>query len=164
MAKVLIVDDSEFERQRAGKLLELRPGVPALEFAGELTPMFAGDGLEALAAIEAEKPDVVVTDMQMPRMDGLTLVRRVRLKYPLIPVILMTSQGSEEIALEALQRGAASYVPKRNLARDLRDTVEVVLASAQAKVDHARLLECLRRTESHFELENDPSLIPPLVG
>jgi CheY-like chemotaxis protein/anti-sigma regulatory factor (Ser/Thr protein kinase) len=164
MPKVLIVDDSAFDRQRAGKLLELRPGEPALEFAGELGVVYASDGQEALTVIEAEKPDVVVTDMQMPGMDGLNLVRRVRVKHPLIPVILMTSQGSEEIAIEALRRGAASYVPKRNLAQDLRDTVEVVLASAEAKRDHARLLECLKQTESHFVLDNDPSLIPPLVG
>lgn len=164
MAKVLIVDDSAFDRQRAGKLLELQPGVPALDFAGELTAVFAADGNEALDVLEKEKPDVVVTDMQMPGMDGLSLVRRIRVKYPYVPVILMTSQGSEEIAIEALHRGAASYVPKRNLAQDLRDTVEVVLASAQAKRDHARLQECLRRTEAYFVLENDPSLIPPLVG
>jgi CheY-like chemotaxis protein/anti-sigma regulatory factor (Ser/Thr protein kinase) len=164
MAKVLIVDDSAFDRQRAGKLLELQPGVPALEFAGELQAVYASDGQEALTVVEAEKPDVVVTDLQMPGMDGLNLVRRIRVKYPFVPVILMTSQGSEEIAIEALQCGAASYVPKRNLAQDLRDTVEVVLASAQAKRDHARLLDCLRQTESHFVLDNDPSLIPPLVG
>src|SRR5262249_49705046 len=122
MPKVLIVDDSAFDRQRAGKLLELRPGEPALEFAGELQVVYASDGQEALTVIEAEKPDLVVTDMQMPGMDGLNLVRRVRIKYPLIPVILMTSQGSEEIAIEALRRGAASYVPKRNLPHPLRAT------------------------------------------
>src|SRR5262249_41269797 len=71
MAKVLIVDDSAFDRQRAGKLLELQPGVPALEFAGELQAVYASDGNEALTVLEREKPDVVVTDMQMPGMDGL---------------------------------------------------------------------------------------------
>jgi len=81
-----------------------------------------------------------------------------------VPVILMTAHGSEDIAVQALQGGAASYVPKKNLARDLLETLENVLEAAQSKRRHRRLMECLTRTESHFVLENDPALIPPLVG
>ena len=53
----------------------------------------------------------------MPEINGLQLVAAMREKYPRIPVILMTSQGSEEIAVQALQQGAASYVPKKLLLR-----------------------------------------------
>src|SRR5262249_15552689 len=81
-----------------------------------------------------------------------------------LPVVLMTAHGSEDIAFQALQKGAASYVPKRNLAHDLPQTIGNVLAVAQADRRHQRLGECLTNVDSRFVLDNDPSLIPPLIG
>jgi hypothetical protein len=78
-------------------------------------------------------------------------------------VILMTAHGSEGLAVKALRSGAASYVPKQELAKDLLETVESVIESAGGKRDESRLLQSLKRTESEFELENDPALIPPLI-
>src|SRR5208337_4834324 len=98
---------------------------------GGWTPTFANDGREALAAMERAAPDIVLTDLLMPEMDGLELVQAIRAKYPTIPVILMTAHGSEDIAIQALQKGAASYVPKKCLARDLAETVDNVMAVAQ---------------------------------
>jgi CheY-like chemotaxis protein len=155
MSKVLVVDDSPVDRQLAGKLLEKQT---------DATVIYASDGKEALQAIAREKPDAVVTDLQMPGMNGLDLVLEVRLHHPFVPVVLMTAHGSEELAMEALRRGAASYVPKRNLASDLAGTLEGVMEAAQGKQSRDRLMECLTRTESHFVLDNDPSLIPPLVN
>jgi anti-sigma regulatory factor (Ser/Thr protein kinase) len=109
------------------------------------------------------RPDIIVTDLQMPDMDGLELVGHVRREFPLAPVILMTAHGSEEVAMLALKRGAASYVPKSRLAWDLQETVESVLAVARADRCQKRLLQCLTRSVLRFELENDPSLIYPLV-
>ena len=80
-------------------------------------PVYVHDGREALAAIQRDPPDLVLTDLQMPEMNGLELVVAIRTTYPAIPVILMTAHGSEEIAMEALQKGAASFVPKKNLAQ-----------------------------------------------
>jgi anti-sigma regulatory factor (Ser/Thr protein kinase) len=97
-------------------------------------------------------------------MDGLELVQQIRLKYPLTPVILMTAHGSEDVAVRALQFGAASYVPKRDLANDLRETVASVLEATQAKRGHRRLMGSLTHSEAEFALENDPALIPHLVG
>jgi CheY-like chemotaxis protein/anti-sigma regulatory factor (Ser/Thr protein kinase) len=154
MAKVLVVDDNPMDRHLAGGLVEK---------AG-LAVMYAGNGCEALEAMDHETPDLVLTDLLMPEMDGLELVKEVREKHPLVPVILMTAYGSEEIAIEALRKGAASYVPKRNLAHDLIETLERVLSVAKAGREQQRLLECLTQTESHFLLDNDPSLIPPLIG
>jgi anti-sigma regulatory factor (Ser/Thr protein kinase) len=76
----------------------------------------------------------------------------------------MTAFGSEEIAIQALQKGAASYVPKRNLAQDLAETAESVLSMAAASKNQMRLLECLTQTEERFLLDNDATLIPPLIG
>jgi CheY-like chemotaxis protein/anti-sigma regulatory factor (Ser/Thr protein kinase) len=155
MSKVLVVDDNAFDRNLAGKLLEKGTG---------LTVVHAADGKEALVVIDKEEPDLVVTDLQMPEMSGLELVEEIKSKHPSLPVILMTAHGSEEIAMQALRKGAASYVPKRNLAQDLVETIEGVLGTVTANQEQKRLLECLTHTESHFLFHNDPSLIAPLLG
>jgi CheY-like chemotaxis protein len=155
MPTVLVVDDSAVDRRRAGKLLEKESG---------LTATVAANGREAMELLKNDLPDLVLTDMQMPEMDGLQLVEQIRERYPSVPVILMTAHGSEELAVQALQKGAASYVPKRNLARDLPETIESVLGIAKANRSQKRLLESLLSTESHFVLENDTTLIPSLIG
>jgi CheY-like chemotaxis protein len=154
MATVLIVDDSAVDRRLAQGVLEKNP---------ELTFLYAVDGADALEQIKVSPPDLVLTDLQMPVMSGLELVRHVREKYPLIPVILMTAQGSEEIAVQALASGAASYVPKSRLARDLASTVDTVLNTSRAQRHHARMMECVTRNHWTFVLDNDPSLIPAIV-
>jgi CheY-like chemotaxis protein len=155
MATALVVDDAAVERHRVGKLLAKDHG---------LTVLSAANGKEALDLLMREHADLVLTDMLMPEMDGLQLVEEIRHKFPSLPVILMTAHGSEELAVQALQKGAASYVPKRNLAAELRETIESVLGVASAGRGQQRLLECLLHTESNFVLENDPSLIPALIG
>jgi len=154
MTTVLVVDDSRLDRTRAGGILRK---------AGHEVA-FAANGREALDHLAGSPPDVVVTDLQMPELDGLELVEAVRLRYPHIPVILMTAHGSEEIAVRALQKGAASYVPKRSLAQDLAPTVSTVLELARGGRPMSRMLEWLSYTESRFVLENDVSIIPDLIG
>src|SRR5207245_1060128 len=81
-----------------------------------------------------------------------------------LPVVVMTSLGSEELALEALRAGAASYLPKRALPRDLPGTVAQVLTAARAGRRRQQALECLGETELRFVVDNDPALVPALVG
>jgi CheY-like chemotaxis protein/anti-sigma regulatory factor (Ser/Thr protein kinase) len=165
MATVLVVDDSAVDRHLVGSLLGKRPGMTAVEKRTGLTITYATNGHEALAAIQQAIPDLVLTDLQMPNMNGLELVEEVRGRYPSLPVILMTAQGSEDIAVQALQKGAASYVPKKNLAQDLLETVESILELSGAKRKQEQLLnECWSQTESHFVLPNDLSFIAPLIG
>lgn len=125
--------------------------------------IYAVDGSEALEAMRKDVPDVVVTDMHMPTIDGLALVQELRASYPSVPTILITAHGSEETAIAALQSGAASYVPKRNLAKRLVDTVRDVIALSGSGRTQRRLHSCWGRTEFEFVLENDTSLIPSLV-
>ena len=154
MTTVLVVDDSRLDRTRAGGILR--------KAGHEIA--FAADGREALDFLALAPPDVVVTDLQMPNLDGLELVEAVRLRFPHIPVILMTAHGSEEIAVRALQKGAASYVPKRSLAQDLCATVATVLELARGGRTMSRVLEWLVYTESRFVLDNDVSIISDLVS
>jgi CheY-like chemotaxis protein/anti-sigma regulatory factor (Ser/Thr protein kinase) len=155
MASVLVVDDSAVERRRVEKLLNK---------IADLTVLTAANGREAIEILGREPLDLVLTDMQMPEMDGLQMVEEIRSKFPAVPVILMTAHGSEETAVQALQKGAASYVPKRNLAQDLEETIESVLTISKTNRSQRRLLESLMQTESQFVLENDTSLIPSLIG
>ncbi|OHB73166.1 MAG: hypothetical protein A2V70_18095 [Planctomycetes bacterium RBG_13_63_9] len=155
MTKILVVDDSAVDRRIVGGFLEKDP---------DLETDYAVHGVEALGKIGEQVPDLVLTDLMMPEMGGLELVAAVRAQYPLVPVILMTSKGSEETAVQALQAGAASYVPKRILARKLLGTVYSVLAAGSRQRGLTRLMECMTRVESSFVLENDSSLFAPLVA
>src|SRR5262249_54131162 len=155
MAKILVVEDNAVDRLLVGRLLAKDMN---------LTTAYAGNGREALDMLAKEAPDLVLTDMQMPEMDGLELVREVRARFPLVPVILITAHGSEEIAVQALRSGAASYVPKQNLAGELVKTVESVLNLADSYRRRHHLRQRLTRMESQFALENDRALIPPLVA
>lgn len=155
MTTLLVVDDSAMDRALAGGLLGRHD---------DWTVTYATDGETALASVEENLPDLVLTDLQMPKMDGLQLVRRIRRDFPLVPVILMTAKGSEEIAVRALQQGAASYVPKRQLHDDLIETVERVLTAAGEQRSFSRLMNRMQRTECAFVLENDVTLIHSVVG
>ena len=86
----------------------------------------AGNGREAMALLQKGElvPDLILTDLRMPLMDGLELVERVRSDFPAIPIILMTAFGNEQVAMQALRKGAASYVPKKRLDEVLVETVE----------------------------------------
>jgi CheY-like chemotaxis protein/anti-sigma regulatory factor (Ser/Thr protein kinase) len=155
MARILVVEDNAVDRLLAGKLLDK---------GRNLTTAYADNGRAALEAMGKDLPDLVLTDMQMPEMDGLQLVREARQRFPLVPIILITAHGSEELAVQALQSGAAGYVPKQNLAAELVKTVESVLSLADSQRRRRHLRQRLTRMESHFALENDRALIPPLVA
>ncbi|HVJ85256.1 MAG TPA: response regulator [Caulifigura sp.] len=154
MTSVLVVDDSLVDRRRAGALLER---------SGEWELRFAENGAEALVQVRAHAPDVVVTDLQMPELDGLGLVRTLSREFPLLPVILMTGQGSETIAVEALEAGAASYVPKRELDL-LPETVERVQTIAGERKQRAHLRRCLKSFQAEYELGNEPGMLTSLVA
>jgi CheY-like chemotaxis protein/anti-sigma regulatory factor (Ser/Thr protein kinase) len=155
IARVLVVDDSAIDRFVAGTLLEEHSGWSAV---------FAEDGREALDILKQEVPDLVLTDLQMPEINGLELVEAIRRDYPFVPVILMTAHGSEDIAGAAMQKGASSYVPKKNLARDLVQTVESVLGIARSSRNLQQVMECIAVTEASFILANDPARLQPLIG
>lgn len=155
MPKVLVVDDSRVDRLLVGGLLSESPDIKI---------DYAADGREAVEAVERDVPDLIVSDLVMPHMNGFELVAAIRQRHPLLPVILVTSRGSEDIAVQALQEGAASYVPKSLLAQELNDTVYRVLDVARRRYGEARLMRCLSHSEFSFSLENDRSLIAPLVS
>jgi CheY-like chemotaxis protein/anti-sigma regulatory factor (Ser/Thr protein kinase) len=155
MATVLVVDDAAVDRKLVGGLLSRATGI-AVDFAA------SGD--EALAKLETQRPELIVTDLVMPGISGLDLVARVVERHPEIPVILMTGKGSEEIAVAALKAGAASYVPKAVLHQHLLATVQDVLDMVRQRHTQAQLMGFLRRGQFEFALANDAELIPTLIN
>lgn len=142
MDRILVVDDSKEAREIAGNCLREHG----------LTPVFAANGREALRAIEKNPPDAVLTDLHMPEMNGLELVEYMRLKHSSIPVVLMTSRGSEQTAVEALKAGALSYVPKKELRGNLCDAMGVVVAAVEARRHRERVRTLLESSEARFVL------------
>lgn len=155
MVSILVVDDSAVDRRLAGGLLAKQDG---------WLVQYASGGKEAAGWLRSNLVDAVVTDLQMPEMNGLEFVRHMKSEHPLIPVILMTGQGSEDIAVEALERGAASYVPKRLLGSDLVETVERVLTLAGEKRVRRSLISRMHSLRTQFVLENDPAMLTSMVS
>ena len=155
MPTVLVVDDSAVDRKLAGGLLAR---------SGEWQVIYAGDGPEALAQIAASKPDIVVTDLVMPGMTGMDLVTATVQQHPQVPVVLMTGKGTEETSLQALQAGAASYVPKSALNTLLAQTVRDVLALRTAQAYQQKLMGCMEQGHLHFSLGNDAEFIPAFIN
>lgn len=152
---ILVADDSLLEQRYVARILEGQGGWRVA---------FARNGEEALSTIAATPPAIVLTDMNMPEMDGLTLVEKVRAKFPLVPVVVMTGSGNERVAVAALKAGAADYVPKQALAIDLTPVLERVLSVGQAAHRRYKILRGMTRHSSQFVVENDPALVPPLVA
>jgi len=150
---VLVAEDSQTQAIRIRQLLE-RAG-----FEVEV----AANGREALEKIRECPPDMIVTDLEMPEFTGLELVQAVHHEFPQTPIVLTTARGSEEIASEALQKGAASYVPKRFL-EDLVPTLQRLLAVTRADRASMQLADCATYSEVRFCLSNDSRLVGPLVA
>jgi CheY-like chemotaxis protein/anti-sigma regulatory factor (Ser/Thr protein kinase) len=154
MPTILVVDDSGTDRLLAGGLLT---------GDGDFDVEYAVDGSDAILKLELHVPDLVVTDMDMPELNGLELVAVIRKAYPLVPVVLMTARGSEELALQALRAGAASYVPKRQLNTELLETVHQVYSAAREDRGRIRLMRRMTEQQVQFTIENDHELIASLV-
>ncbi|MGE3316749.1 MAG: response regulator [Planctomycetaceae bacterium] len=154
MSHILVVDDSSVDRRLASGLLEKDSRWKISQ---------AANGREALAAMSSCIPDVVITDLVMPEIDGLELVAAAKNDYPLVPIVLMTGKGSEEIALKALRAGAVGYVPKKRLNRELVSTSQKILTASIEDRSLVRLMHRMTANEASFELHNDPALIFALV-
>ncbi|MCO8125268.1 response regulator [Stieleria sp. TO1_6] len=154
MAKVLLVEDSPTQAVEMRMLLE----------EGSHEVRHAANGQLALELLATENLDIVVTDLEMPELNGLQLVETMRTDYAHIPAILVTARGSEQLASEALQKGAAGYVPKNHLQSLLNDTIIDVLGVIRTDASFAKLISTLKRNVFEFEMPNDAELISPLVG
>ena len=155
MPVILIVDDSPVDQRLIGHLVSREE----IDWVAE----FAQSGEEAMVKLEDLAVDILVTDMIMPGMTGLELLQVVGKKRPELPVIVVTGQGSEEIAAAALGQGAASYVPKTELASRLNETIKQVLAVTSSRRGYETLVQGITTLSVEFQLGNSLELLPTLV-
>jgi CheY-like chemotaxis protein len=154
MAKVLLVEDSATQAVEMRMLLE----------EAHHDVLHVGDGHQALAALATHAIEIVITDLDMPGMNGLELVEAMKVDFEHIPSVLVTAKGSEELASKALRRGAAGYVPKKHLQALLNDTIVDVLGVVRTDASFSKLIATLQKNVFVFDMPNDASLISPCVG
>lgn len=115
--KVLVIDDEKIILDLTSMILRSR-GYHVLTAEG---------GRDGLAVIERESPAVVLLDYMMPVMDGMTVLREIRARFPESYVIMFTGKGSEEIAVELMKTGASDYILKPFNNQDLIERIENVM-------------------------------------
>jgi two-component system chemotaxis response regulator CheY len=121
---VLIVDDSAAIRKILQRVLR-QAELPL----GQIYE--AGDGLEALKTLDSQRVDLVLADINMPNMDGLQLLERVKTneKWKHLPVVMVTTEGSESKVMSAAKLGAVGYVRKPFSAEQFRQTLDGIFAT-----------------------------------
>ena len=140
-AKVLVVDDHALVRTGVAKIIDHEPD---LDVVAE-----AANGLEALAAFDAHRPDVTLLDLRMPIMEGVEVVRRIRERDPQAKVIVLTTYDTDDDISRALKAGAKAYVLKDISADDLIACIHDVLNGKTylAPAAAAKLAEGLSRVQ-----------------
>lgn len=119
--QVVLADDHELVRAGIRSLLS---GIRDVEVVAEVR-----DGEELLRLLESVHPDVVVSDINMPGMDGITAVRRIRELYPQLPVIMLTMNDSADSIKRAVASGANGYIRKDAPAFELETALRSVMAT-----------------------------------
>jgi DNA-binding NarL/FixJ family response regulator len=148
--RVLAVDDQRVVREGLAMLLGLLPDV---EVVGT-----AANGEEALVMAEELRPDVILMDLRMPRMDGVEATRRLRASHPQIKVVVLTTYADDRSVIDALRAGALGYLTKDAGADEIRQALQRV-TSGQASLDPAvqmHLIEAITTTN----ITSDTSATP----
>ena len=149
MIRVVLVDDQELVR--TGFRLVLG-GQPDLEVVGE-----AGDGAEAIEVVGQTRPDVVVMDVRMPRMDGVEATRRIRSSADAPRVLILTTFDLDEYVYAALRAGASGFLLKDTMPADLLNAIRVIAAG-----DALLAPSVTRRLIAHFaHRASAPPRTPP---
>ena len=118
MIKILIADDQELIRQ---SLMIILDNVPDFEVVD-----CVADGIEVMESMKEEKPDVILMDIRMPRMDGVVCTQRIKELYPDIKIIILTTFDDDEYVFNALKFGASGYLLKGISMKELSDAIRKV--------------------------------------
>src|SRR5258707_6544093 len=116
--RYLVVDDSVFARKNLAHILE--------QFGGQLAGE-AGDGVAAIAEYERVRPDIVLMDITMPRMEGIDAAEKIVQQFPEARIVMVSSVGYQENIVAALQRGARHFVQKPVKPEVLYEVIKYVM-------------------------------------
>lgn len=129
---ILLIDDNVDDREAVARLLAKAP-----DHSFEITA--AEDGKSALAALVRMNCDCALLDYSMPGDDGLVTLSEILLRWPELPVIMMTGSGNERIAVDSLKTGAQDYIAKAELTRtDIAATIERAVENKQREIETLR--------------------------
>ncbi|MEA5605051.1 hybrid sensor histidine kinase/response regulator [Nostoc sp. UHCC 0252] len=152
--KLLVVDDDEIDRMAVRRALT-EAGVPM-----ELSEV--SDSNDAFSALNTSSYDCVFLDYRLPLQDGLTLIKQLRSSKIKVPLVVLTDQGDEEIAVQLIKAGATDYLSKsrispENLAQVLRSAIRVYWAEMQATLAQEELIlkiQQLEKQQQHIQIQN----------
>lgn len=154
VATILVADCSS--QQQA----EIREGIVGLGH----TLSFVTSGDEALAAVARDQPDLLIADAELPGVDGVALSKQMRQQFPTVPVLLVIDVVNKEVVAAALRAGAAAYLPRQIVARELPGVVSELLNVAASQRRRVMFLQRLAAVEYSFDLESDPDLVNNVVS
>src|SRR3990170_4614305 len=150
MGKVLVVDDEQGMREFLTVLLE-KQGHRVIT---------AAEGEQALQLVAEEPPDLVISDLRMPNVDGIGLLAGIRKQYPELPVILITAYASSASTIQAMRLGADDYITKPFRIEEIRLVVEKALARRLAKgQDRASQAAILEEPQITWIIGRSPKMI-----
>jgi DNA-binding NarL/FixJ family response regulator len=121
--RVLIVEDQASFRQFTCSMLE---GMAELQIVGE-----AADGLEAVLKAEELRPDLIVLDLGLPKLNGMEAARRIRKLSPNSKILVMSQESSTDVVQAALREGAKGYVVKMDAGSELLRAIKTLLQGEQ---------------------------------
>jgi two-component system, NtrC family, response regulator AtoC len=147
---VVVADDEEAARKSLGQILTEDGYGVAL----------AGDGEEALRLVAQESPDVLLTDLKMPRLDGEELLARVRQGYPNVAVVIMTAHGTIRSAVRALREGAENYLTKPIDVEELEHLLDGIIKRKRLVAEMQLLRE---RLDDKYNFENIVGRSPQML-
>ncbi len=141
--RILVVDDGQENREFVIEYVLQPAGYQALE---------ARDGAEGLEMAERYTPDLILLDLQMPRMNGIQVLKGLVSKHLDIPVVLMTFHGSEEIAVEVYRLGVKDYVKKPYSVEEMTTAIERSLTETRLRREKEALTERLIQANRDLQL------------
>ncbi len=139
--KILVADDDHIEKESLATILQ-REGYETIT---------AGDGKEALEKIESTLPDLVLTDLKMPYVNGLELLTEIKSKYPDIEVIIITGYATVESAINAMKVGAIDYISKPFNVEEVKIIIRKTLEQKGLREENAQLRKQLKE---HYQFRN----------
>lgn len=149
--RVLVADDQRVVREGLTLMLDLLDGIEAVGAAA--------DGEEALALAASQRPDVILMDLRMPRLDGIEATRRLAETDPDIGVVALTTYADDETVMAALQAGARGYLTKDSGADQIRAAVEGV-AAGEAALDPAVQKHLIAAVAGEGGAGGEPDALP----